>query len=284
VTGARLDGVAVAAQVEAELRARVAALGRPPGLAVVLVGADPASQVYVRRKGQVAERLGLHHRQIDLPADATREQIVATVEALNADPAVDGILVQFPLPRRQDEEVVLDTIHPDKDVDGFTIASSGRLAQGRPSLVACTPKGVMRLLAAAGVSLTGKDAVVIGRSNIVGRPMAMLLEHAGATVTLCHSRTADLPGHCRRADVVVAAVGKAELVRGDWIKPGAVVIDVGMNRVTDAAGKGKLLGDVAYDEVLAVASAVTPVPGGVGPMTIAMLMENTVLAAERRAR
>jgi methylenetetrahydrofolate dehydrogenase (NADP+)/methenyltetrahydrofolate cyclohydrolase len=276
--------VAVAAQVEAELRARVAALGRPPGLAVVLVGADPASQVYVRRKGQVAERLGLHHRQIDLPADATREQIVATVEALNADPAVDGILVQFPLPRRQDEEVVLDTIHPDKDVDGFTIASSGRLAQGRPSLVACTPKGVMRLLAAAGVSLTGKDAVVIGRSNIVGRPMAMLLEHAGATVTLCHSRTADLPGHCRRADVVVAAVGKAELVRGDWIKPGAVVIDVGMNRVTDAAGKGKLLGDVAYDEVLAVASAVTPVPGGVGPMTIAMLMENTVLAAERRAR
>ena len=284
MTGARLDGVAVAAQVEAELRARVAALGRPPGLAVVLVGADPASQVYVRRKGQVAERLGLHHRQIDLPADATREQIVATVEALNADPAVDGILVQFPLPRRQDEEVVLDTIHPDKDVDGFTIASSGRLAQGRPSLVACTPKGVMRLLAAAGVSLTGKDAVVIGRSNIVGRPMAMLLEHAGATVTLCHSRTADLPGHCRRADVVVAAVGKAELVRGDWIKPGAVVIDVGMNRVTDAAGKGKLLGDVAYDEVLAVASAVTPVPGGVGPMTIAMLMENTVLAAERRAR
>lgn len=282
MTARILDGVALGRRVEAELAERVERLARPPGLAVVLVGDDPASKVYVRRKAQAAERLGLVHRQVDLPSDAERATILAAVRALNDDDTIDGILVQFPLPRRADEEAVLDTLHPDKDVDGFTVASFGRLAQGRPGLVACTPRGVMRLLAEAGLPLSGRDAVVIGRSNIVGRPMAMLLEQAGATVTVCHSRTVGLHAHVRRAEVVVAAVGRPELVRGGWIRPDAVVIDVGMNRVVGPDGKGKLIGDVAFDEVMAVASAVTPVPGGVGPMTIAMLMENTVTACERR--
>jgi methylenetetrahydrofolate dehydrogenase (NADP+)/methenyltetrahydrofolate cyclohydrolase len=283
VTARLLDGNALAARVQEELRARVSGLARPPGLAVVLVGADPASQVYVRRKGKVAEKLGYLHRQIDLPADAPRALIVETVRALGQDDAIDGILVQFPLPRREDELAVLDVLPPHKDVDGFTAVNMGLLASGRPRLVACTPKGVMRLIAESGIDLAGRRAVVIGRSNIVGRPMAMLLEQANATVTVAHSRSADLPGLVREADVVVAAVGRPEMVRGEWVRPGAVVIDVGMNRVPTDDGKGRLVGDVAFAEVAEVAGAITPVPGGVGPMTIAMLMENTLEAASRRA-
>lgn len=284
MTATRLDGNAVARQVQAEIAQRVAGLSRRPGLAVVLVGADPASQVYVRRKGEVAEALGYLHRQIDLPADTTRQGLLATIADLNHDPAIDGILVQFPLPNRADELAVLQAIAPEKDVDGFTAQSVGWLAQGRPNLVACTPKGVMRLLAAEGVDPAGRHAVVIGRSNIVGRPMVMLLEQANATVTVCHSRTPDLAAFVRQGEIVVAAVGRPELVRGDWIRPGAVVIDVGMNRLapTEPGGKGRLVGDVCYAEAAEVASVITPVPGGVGPMTIAMLMENTLSAAVAR--
>jgi methylenetetrahydrofolate dehydrogenase (NADP+)/methenyltetrahydrofolate cyclohydrolase len=277
-----LDGAALGRAIQAEIAQAVARLPRKPGLAVVLVGADPASQVYVRRKGQVADQLGYLHRQIDLAADASRSQILDVVASLSADDTIDGILVQFPLPRRDDEIAVLDALPPEKDVDGFTRASMGLLAQGRPQLVACTPKGVMRLLAHGEIALAGRHAVVIGRSNIVGRPMAMLLEQAHATVTVCHSRTPDVARHCREADVVIAAVGRPEMVRADWIKPGAAVIDVGMNRLVGPDGKGRLVGDVAYDEVALVAGAITPVPGGVGPMTIAMLMENTLQAARAR--
>ena len=282
MTARILDGVALGRAVQAEIARDVATLPRKPGLAVVLVGADPASQVYVHRKGQVADQLGYLHRQVDLSAQASRAEILAAVHALAEDPEIDGILVQFPLPRREDELAVLDALPPEKDVDGFTRASMGLLAQGRPQLVACTPKGVMRMLAHGEVPLAGKHAVVIGRSNIVGRPMAMLLEQANATVTVCHSRTPDVARHCRDADVVIAAVGRPEMVRASWIKPGAAVIDVGMNRVLGPDGKGRLVGDVAYDEVAVVAGAITPVPGGVGPMTIAMLMENTLQAARAR--
>jgi methylenetetrahydrofolate dehydrogenase (NADP+)/methenyltetrahydrofolate cyclohydrolase len=284
VTARTLDGAAIAAEIQASLAQRASGLARPPCLAVVLVGADPASQVYVRRKGQVAEQLGFGHRQIDLPADAPRADILAAVRDLADDDAVDGILVQFPLPRREDELAVLDALPPEKDVDGFTRASMGLLAQGRPRLVACTPKGVMELIARSGVALSGKHAVVIGRSNIVGRPMAMLLEQANATVTVCHSKTPDVAAHVRQADVVVAAVGRAEMVQGSWIKPGAVVIDVGMNRLapTEPGGRGRLVGDVAFAACAEVAGAITPVPGGVGPMTIAMLMQNTLEACEAR--
>lgn len=274
-----LDGKALAARVQSALVPRVAALPRPPGLAVVLVGADPASQVYVRRKGKVAHELGFVHQQIDLPATTSQAELLEVVRRLNADPAIHGILVQFPLPKGLDPSIVLDTIDPAKDVDGLSAANLGRLVQGRPTLVACTPKGCMRLLVDAGIPLAGRHAVVIGRSNIVGRPMALLLEQAHATVTVAHSRTPDLAGVLREADVIVAAVGRPELVRAAHVKPGAVVVDVGMNRLDD----GRLVGDVAFAEVAEVASWITPVPGGVGPMTIAMLMENTVEAAERRA-
>lgn len=278
MSGRLLDGRVVAAKVRAEVAQRVPSLARPPGLAVVLVGQDPASQVYVRHKAKAAEALGFVHRQIDLPATTSQDALLEVVRALGADPSIDGILVQFPLPPHLSQAAVLDAIGPDKDVDGLTTASLGLLAQGRPRLVACTPKGSMRLLAEAGAELRGAHAVVVGRSNIVGRPMAMLLEQADATVTVCHSRTRDLPAVCRTADVLVVAVGRAELVRGDWVAPGAVVIDVGMNRRSD----GTLCGDVATSEVAEVASAVTPVPGGVGPMTIAMLMSNTLDAAVAR--
>jgi methylenetetrahydrofolate dehydrogenase (NADP+)/methenyltetrahydrofolate cyclohydrolase len=273
-----LDGKALAKRVQAELVDKIAALSRKPGLAVVLVGADPASQIYVRRKGEAAQQLGILHRQIDRPATTSEAEILDIVRELNEDPAIDGILVQLPLPKGVDANRVMDAIDPSKDVDGFTSISIGRLSQGKSTLVACTPAGVMRLLRDAGVELSGKEAVVLGRSNIVGRPMAMLLEQANATVTICHSRTADIEGHCRRADVLVAAIGRAELVRGDWVKPGAVVVDVGMNR-NDA---GKLCGDVEFAAAAERASLITPVPGGVGPMTIAMLMENTYEAAKRR--
>jgi methylenetetrahydrofolate dehydrogenase (NADP+)/methenyltetrahydrofolate cyclohydrolase len=273
-----LNGRKLARSLNVALKAKVARLDRPPGLAVVLVGADPASQVYVRRKGTVAGRIGLHHRQIDLPADVGLDVLIGTVEALNTDPAVDGILVQMPLPAHLDASVVIDAIDPEKDVDGLHIMNSGLLMQGRPRFVACTPQGVMALIAQSGVALEGLDACVIGRSNIVGRPMVALLEQANCTVTLCHSRTRGLDAIVRRSDVVVAAVGRPGFVKGEWIKPGAVVVDVGINRLDD----GSLMGDVEFDAASDTAAWITPVPGGVGPMTIAMLMQNTYASAVRR--
>lgn len=272
-----LDGRSLSKQLGPALRARIAALPRPPGLAVVRVGEDPASKVYVASKQKRATRLGFHQQAHVLPASTTQQQLLDLVGRLNADPAIDGILVQLPLPDHVDATTVLDAIDPDKDVDGFHPHNVGLLSQGRPRYVSCTPRGCMELLAAAGVALEGAHAVVIGRSNIVGRPMAMLLEKANATVTLCHSRTRDLPSLVAGADVVVAAVGRPHVIRGEWIKPGAVVIDVGINRLDD----GSLVGDVDTDAAAGRARAITPVPGGVGPMTITMLMHNTVLAAER---
>ena len=273
-----LDGKALSERLGPALRARVAALPRPPGLAVVQVGVDPASSVYVGSKRKRAERLGFHQRSLSLPADTSQAELLARVHELNADPAIDGILVQLPLPAHIDANAVLDAIDPAKDVDGFHPVNVGLLSQGRPRFVACTPLGCMKLLEQAGVKLSGMDAVVIGRSNIVGRPMAMLLEKANATVTLCHSRTRDLPQVVRRADLVVAAIGQAGFVKGDWLKDGAVVVDVGINRLPD----GRLVGDVDFDAALPRCAAITPVPGGVGPMTITMLMHNTVDSAERR--
>lgn len=273
-----LDGKALARSVQRELVPRVRALPRPPGLAVVLVGEDPASQVYVRRKGEVAERLGLVHRQINLPAAASQAELEAVVDALNADPAIDGILVQLPLPPHIPALAILDRLDPDKDVDAFHPVNAGRLSQGRPVFAPCTPSGVMRLLAQTGLGLQGKEAVVVGRSNIVGRPMAQLLEQAGATVTVCHSRTRDLEAAVRRAEVLVVAIGQARFIPGAWVREGAVVVDVGMNRLPD----GGLVGDVDLEAAAERAAWLTPVPGGVGPMTIALLMENTVRSAERR--
>lgn len=269
-----LDGKALGFRLNKALKQVVDGLDAKPGLAVVLVGSDPASQVYVRRKGVVAGRIGFHHRQIDLPGDVSQEELLATVDRLNADDAIDGILVQLPLPRHLDTDAVIERIDPAKDVDGLTVGNIGRLAQGRPALVPCTPKGVMRLLEESGVELSGKNAVVIGRSAIVGRPLAMLLEQANCTVTVCHSRTRDLESVVRRSEVVVAAVGVSEMVKGGWIAEGAVVIDVGVNRLAD----GRLVGDVDYAGASERAAAITPVPGGVGPMTIAMLMDNTYRA------
>lgn len=269
-----LDGRALARRLNKALKHVVDGLEVKPGLAVVLVGDDPASQVYVARKGVVAGRIGFHHRQIDLPGDVGQDAILAVVDELNADPAIDGILVQLPLPRHLDTTEVIERIDPAKDVDGLTTGSIGRLAQGRPLLVPCTPKGVVRLLQEAGLDLEGKNACIIGRSAIVGRPLAMLLEQANCTVTVCHSRTRDLAGIVKRSDIVVAAVGIPGLVKGEWLADGVVVIDVGINRL----GDGSLVGDVAFEEALDHASAITPVPGGVGPMTIAMLMDNTYQA------
>jgi methylenetetrahydrofolate dehydrogenase (NADP+)/methenyltetrahydrofolate cyclohydrolase len=273
-----MNGRALARARNQSLRARIAALPRPPGLAVVLVGADPASQVYVGRKATVAGRLGLHHRQHDLPAHTTEVELLALVDRLNADPQIDGILVQVPLPAHMDRERVLDRIDPAKDVDGFHPWNMGLLAQGRPRFVACTPRGIMDLLIEHGVPLQGRRAVVVGRSTIVGRPVSLLLDKANATVTVCHSRTVDLEARVREADVVVVAVGRPDAVPAAWIKPGAAVIDVGVNRLDD----GSLVGDVGLGSELDAAGWVTPVPGGVGPMTIAMLMANTVESAERR--
>ncbi len=283
-----LDGKAVADQIRAEVAEKVAArvaAGKPaPGLATVLVGEDPASQVYVKSKHKACQEAGIQSFGHTLPATASQQEVEDLVRRLNADPAVNGILVQLPLPKGLDEEKVLNVISLEKDVDGFHPINIGRLAQkGRePLFIPCTPAGVMVLLEKAVPSLEGINAVVLGRSNIVGMPVALLLVRANATVTICHSRTKNLPEVVRQADVLVAAVGRPEMVRGDWVKPGAVVIDVGVNRVDDATRKRgyRLVGDVAYDEVKEVAGAVTPVPGGVGPMTIAMLLQNTLRAAE----
>ena len=273
-----IDGKAVAAALRAETTARVAGLPFRPGLAVVLVGEDPASQVYVRSKERAAAAMGLAAQTIRLPAETAEAELLAVVRRLNDDAAVDGILVQLPLPQHISTEAVLDAIDPAKDVDGLTPTNAGLLAAGRRGLVPCTPLGVMKLLAVADVNLAGARALVLGRSVLVGRPMAALLTGASATVTLAHSRTRDLAAECRRAEVLVAAVGRPEMVRGDWVAREAVVIDVGINRTA----AGTLVGDVAYGEVVGHAGAITPVPGGVGPMTIACLLENTVTAALRR--
>lgn len=278
-----IDGKAVAAKVRAEVAEeakKLRAVGVEPGLAVVLVGEDPASQVYVRGKTKAGQEAGLNVFDHKLPADTSERDLLALVEKLNADPKVDGILVQFPVPKQIDAQKVQRTITPDKDVDGLHPISAGRLWAGEDGFVPCTPLGVMRLLKESGAEVAGADAVVLGRSNLVGKPMAGLLVAASATVTICHSKTKDLASVVRRADIVVAAIGRADMVRGDWIKPGATVIDVGMNKKAD----GKLTGDVAFAEAVEKARAITPVPGGVGPMTIAMLLQNTVKSARRRAR
>jgi methylenetetrahydrofolate dehydrogenase (NADP+)/methenyltetrahydrofolate cyclohydrolase len=278
MTARIIDGKAIAASVRAQLAGRVAALGFRPGLAVVLVGDDPASAVYVRNKDRAASAAGIAAQTIRLPAETTEAELLACVAGLNADPAVDGILVQMPLPPHIRPEMVVASVDPAKDVDGFHPLNVGRLADGKPFLVPCTPLGVMRLLAEAGVPVSGARALVLGRSAIVGRPMAALLLAADATVTIAHSRTRDPAEECRRADILIAAVGRPRMVRGDWVAAGATVIDVGINRLPD----GKLVGDVAFDECLPHAAAITPVPGGVGPMTIACLLENTVKAAIAR--
>jgi methylenetetrahydrofolate dehydrogenase (NADP+)/methenyltetrahydrofolate cyclohydrolase len=278
-----IDGKAIAARVRAEVKAEADALqqkGIKPGLAVVLVGDDPASQVYVRNKSRAAAEAGIATFDHKLAADTSEADLLALVRELNADARVDGILVQFPVPKQISQKRVIDTTSVDKDVDGLHPANLGQLWAGDPRFIACTPNGCMRLLAEAQTTIAGADAVVIGRSQLVGRPMAALLVNASATVTICHSQTKNLPDVVRRADVVIAAIGKAELVKGDWIKPGATVIDVGMNRGSD----GKLVGDVEFAAAARRARAITPVPGGVGPMTIAMLLANTVRSAARRAR
>jgi len=279
MTARILDGKALAAAVTDEVRAAVAARlarGRPsPGLAVVLVGENAASQVYVRNKRRTTEGVGMLSFAHDLPAEVPEAELVALIDRLNADPTVSGILVQLPLPAQIDPERVTERIDPRKDVDGFHPYNIGRLVQKRPTLRPCTPYGCMKLLEATGEPLAGKHAVVIGQSNIVGRPMALELLMARCTVTICHSATRDLPGIVRQADMIVAGVGKAKFVAGDWVKPGAIVIDVGINRLPD----GKLCGDVDFDAAKERASWITPVPGGVGPMTIAMLLSNTLRAA-----
>ena len=283
----RIDGKAAGQAIRDQVAALVAeftrSMGRAPGLATVLVGEDPASAVYVRSKNRATAEAGMVSFAHNLPDTTSENELLQLVTELNADPKVDGILVQLPLPAQIDATRVIETIEPGKDVDGFHPMNAGRLASGLPSLVPCTPFGCLYLLKQELGDLTGLEAVVVGRSNIVGKPMAQLLLNENCTVTIAHSRTRDLSAVVRRTDIVVAAVGRAEMVRGDWIKPGATVIDVGINRMPTDDGKGRLVGDVAYDEAAEVAAAITPVPGGVGPMTIAMLMRNTLVAAHRRA-
>ncbi len=276
-----IDGKALSASVRERVAEEVAELaprlGRPPGLATVLVGEDPASHVYVRNKREACEKAGMRSFHHELPDSASEEEIVALVEELNAEDEVDGILVQVPLPDAVDQDAVIGAIDPAKDVDGLTATSAGLLAQGRPGLVSCTPAGVMEMLASEGIEVEGAEAVIVGRSILVGRPLAALLTNASATVTVCHSRTRDLGEVCRRADILVAAVGSPAMVQGDWVKPGAAVIDVGINRTDDG-----LVGDVDFEAASEVAGVITPVPGGVGPMTIAMLLQNTVRASGDR--
>ncbi|MBR1584359.1 MAG: bifunctional methylenetetrahydrofolate dehydrogenase/methenyltetrahydrofolate cyclohydrolase FolD [Clostridia bacterium] len=277
-----LDGKAMAAQLMADLQGRMDALraqGISVGLAVVLVGDDPASQVYVRNKAKACQELGIYSETIRLPQETTQQELEALIDRLNQDDRFDGILVQLPLPRHLNEAAALRRILAEKDVDGFHIENAGKLFTGQNGVVACTPKGILHMLKAANVPLSGKEAVVIGRSNIVGKPVAMLLLNENCTVTLCHSRTADLAAHTRRADILVAAVGRPRFVTADMVKPGAAVVDVGINRVD-----GKVVGDVDFEAVERVAGYISPVPGGVGKMTIGMLMENTIEAAERKAR
>lgn len=277
-----IDGKAIAADLREEIKADTAELvaqGVTPGLAVVLVGEDPASRVYVSMKEKACAVAGIFSDEHKLPAETTEDELLELIDKLNADERIDGILVQLPLPNHIDESKVLDTISPKKDVDGFHPYNVGRLATGNPLFQPCTPYGVMKMLERTGVDLKGKEVVVVGRSNIVGKPVALMCLAEHATVTICHSRTQDLPAKVAAADVVIAAVGVPEMIKGEWIKEGAVVIDVGVNRV----GEKKLVGDVEYDAAFERASAITPVPGGVGPMTITMLLYNTVVSAKRRA-
>ena len=284
-----IDGKALAATLRNRISATIpgftAATGRVPGLAVILVGEDPASAVYVRNKAKQTVEVGMQSFKHELPAGTAQDDLMALVATLNADPAIDGILVQLPLPKHLDELAVISKIDPDKDVDGLHVVSAGRLASGLTGMVSCTPLGCMMLIRdALGDDLSGKDAVVIGRSILVGKPVAQLLLAANCTVTMAHSRTQNLVDVVRRADIVVAAVGRPEMVKAEWIKPGACVIDVGINRVAGAEeGKTRLVGDVAFAECAEVAGSITPVPGGVGPMTIACLLRNAVVAAHRRA-
>ena len=286
MTANLIDGKAAAAALREQIAGEVArfrtASGRAPGLAVVLVGDDPASAVYVRSKGKATREAGMESFEHRLPASTSQDELIALVDRLNADPAVDGILVQLPLPQQIDERVIVTRISPDKDVDGFTPVNAGRLVIGLHGFVPCTPLGCLKLLRAALGDLAGKDAVVIGRSNIVGKPMALLLLRENCTVTVAHSRTRDLPAVVRRADIVVAAVGRPAMVKGDWLKPGAAVIDVGINRLPADDGKSRLVGDVEFGSASDVAGFITPVPGGVGPMTIACLIRNTFVSAARR--
>ena len=285
-----IDGKAIAQAILDDLTQEIVALkaqGIVPGLATVLVGDNPASQTYVRMKNRRSKKMGIHSVAPTLPADASQAQVEALVRELNADPAIHGILIQLPLPNHLDEEAILGAISLEKDVDGFHPVNIGKLAmKGRtPSFAPCTPTGVIELLDRTGIQIEGKEAVVLGRSNIVGLPVSMLLLKRNATVTICHSRTRNLPEVTRRADILVVAVGRVEMVKGDWVKPGAVVIDVGTHRVDDPTAKRgyRLTGDVDFDEVAQVAGWITPSPGGVGPMTIAMLLRNTVISAKRAA-
>lgn len=281
-----LDGNALSVQVRSQLADAAAALsarGVQPCLAVILVGGDPASAVYVRNKVAACEKAGIKSLKFEYPQDVDPVRVFERIAALNADSSVHGILVQLPLPPQFDEKAVLEAISVAKDVDGFHAENVGRLSQGQEAFFPCTPHGVMKMLEAAEVPVKGADAVVIGRSNIVGKPMAVLLTNAGATVTVCHSQTRDLAAHTRRADIVVAAVGRPRFLKADMVKPGAAVIDVGINRLRDGAEAGKLCGDVDFDAVKEVAGAISPVPGGVGPMTITMLLANTVESARRAA-
>ena len=281
MTAQILDGNALGQKLRAGFKQQadeLAAQGVRPGLAVILVGEDPASQVYVRNKVNACAQAGFYSEKHVFPADVAPQLVFDKIAELNADDKIHGILVQLPLPKHFDSEAVLDAIAAEKDVDGFRAENVGALMQGQPCFIPCTPYGAMKFFEDAGISLKAKEAVVVGRSNIVGKPMAMLLMHAGATVTVCHSQTRDLKGHCLRADILVAAIGKPKMITGDMIKPGAVVIDVGINRLPD----GKLCGDVDFEGAKEVASYITPVPGGVGPMTITMLLANTLESAERK--
>ena len=282
-----IDGKAMAAELRAELKLKIADLeaehGLVPGLAVVRVGDNPASAIYVRNKGKAAEEAGMVSRDLTLPDTTSQDALLVALARLNGDPELHGILVQLPLPDHIDPAAVIDAIDPAKDVDGFHVINAGRLASGQPGLVPCTPLGCLIMLKHVLGDLKGQRALVVGRSNIVGKPIAQLLLAEHCTVTIAHSRTRDLAGECQGADILIAAIGRPEMVRGEWIKPGATVIDVGINRLDVGGGKTKLVGDVAFDEAVKVAGAITPVPGGVGPMTIACLLQNTYLAAYRQA-
>jgi methylenetetrahydrofolate dehydrogenase (NADP+) / methenyltetrahydrofolate cyclohydrolase len=279
-----MDGKALAQKIQNELKDKIAQFkketGVTPGLAAVRVGANEASRIYVNKKAKACEEIGIYSRKIELPEDLSQEALLRTVDELNRDPKIHGILVQLPLPKQISTDRILSEVAPEKDADGFHVVNAGKLCSGQPGLVPCTPLGIIRILDEYNVPIQGAEAVVVGRSNIVGKPVAQLLLSRHATVTICHSRTKDLPGVCRRADILVAAIGKTEMIRGDWVKPGAAVIDVGINRKED----GKLAGDVAFEEASKNAKWITPVPGGVGPLTIAMLLSNTLTAAEQVTR
>ncbi len=273
-----IDGKQIAQDLRQKIKSKVSGFDRKPGLAVILVGDDPASAVYVRNKDNACREVGFYSEKINKSADITQDELLNEIKRLNNDDKIDGILVQLPLPKHLDANLVIETISPEKDVDGFHSENIGKLMQNKPYLRPCTPKGVMTMLTTTGVDLTGKDCVVVGSSNIVGRPMAMELLNARATVTICNSKTQNLSDKLQRADIVVAAVGIAQMIQGDWIKPGAIVIDVGINRLDS----GKLVGDVDFESAKDKASWITPVPGGVGPMTIATLLENTLTAYEEK--